>query len=619
MIKKFSKKIFMLKLLYFIVLISFSYSEDFNNQDVIKMKAYKEGYDLTNPNDNFFLDICLPYSYKGKDVTLEYRQKYFYFPNNKEKKNYHFLSPIRNNTYSCFQQHFQFKYIYKNMALLVQVPLFIFELIMLIITIYLNPNQIFINTPLKKIDLINRGKCFLYKADIKPKQSNFSKFHGENNSETASNQKIDETINNTDNIKEQEDNSDVFFNLDNNQNMNQNNDDKERRNSQDSKNIINNDDKDNIDDENNKKEKNKEDKNINGFLKEDDIENNLNIDDALNNGSDDIIKSQQNISKEKSIDNYTFGINVNIKTNFNNIEEDKSINSKNSNKNQQKPEDTLKRVSQIYKRFNNENNFDNKLAINNIIHKPDNNPKTAKNDTTYSREEFYYFGYPLAILRDGRNILQMYFDLLNHCQIIFKFCLIPFNIYEDRKLQYLYYSFKINLHLLFNFVLTTNSEINDIYDEKNNFNYEIKRCLLSCIFTYVIGLFIYNLINIKKTLIKRRNQLINLRITDHRINEEIYRRTTSLCMDYYINKLYILLLFLVLVSTFSIYICFSFCIVYKNTQKYVLKCVILSCLFSQISPFILCIIPSFLRKLSITKKKIRLYYFAKLVESLFLP
>ena len=94
-----------------IITFELSQKVDFNSQNLIKVKAHKEGYDLTNPNDDFFLDICLPYSYRSKDVTLEYRQKYFFFPTNKEKITFQFSSPKRNDTYSCFSQYFNINYL----------------------------------------------------------------------------------------------------------------------------------------------------------------------------------------------------------------------------------------------------------------------------------------------------------------------------------------------------------------------------------------------------------------------------------------------------------------------------------------------------------------------------
>ena len=212
-----------------ILSIELSQKPEIKNEDIIKMKAYKEGYDLTNPNDNFYLDICLPYSYDSKDVTLEYRQKYFYFPKKEELKNIKFQQPIRNNTYHCFSGYFQFKYLYKNISFLFQFPLFIFELLMLLITLYLYPDGCFSNTPAKQIDIIKKEKCFLHKNIFNEKENNksdsFATFVGEG------------TINDTD-IKNINTNNDAIVQIVNKNDINKSNDDIDHRNSQDSNNDL---------------------------------------------------------------------------------------------------------------------------------------------------------------------------------------------------------------------------------------------------------------------------------------------------------------------------------------------------------------------------------------------
>ena len=77
---------------------------------MIKMirMALKQGFNITNPNDRFFNDICYSFtSEKGKDVSLQYRQKYYYFPydgkefDDKDLKSI-FKQPLRNSFYKCF-------------------------------------------------------------------------------------------------------------------------------------------------------------------------------------------------------------------------------------------------------------------------------------------------------------------------------------------------------------------------------------------------------------------------------------------------------------------------------------------------------------------------------------
>ena len=118
-------------------------------------------------------------------------------------------------------------------------------------------------------------------------------------------------------------------------------------------------------------------------------------------------------------------------------------------KSKEKPkeeEDTLKRLNKIYNSLNNGKQTELNKMINNKlnVYKPS---KPPADKIAYSKEEYFYFGYALASLMDNRNIFQIYLDLLNQCQIIFKFCFIPFNIYEDRKLQLLYYASKIKFFI----------------------------------------------------------------------------------------------------------------------------------------------------------------------------
>ena len=175
------------------------------------------------------------------------------------------------------------------------------------------------------------------------------------------------------------------------------------------------------------------------------------------------------------------------------------------------------------------------------------------------------------------------------------------------------------MYFLFNIILTTNNVINKIFDNKNSFKDDIYRSLLSCILTYFIGLFIYNLTNIKRTLIKMRKDIKNLKIFNDFLLKRIKRLTKNSSLAHFINKLKILLIILIFFSISSMIYSFGFCVVFHYTQINIIKCVIYSCIISQSSPFILCWIPSFLRKLFIKKKKEILFIITQLIESLFIP
>jgi hypothetical protein len=282
-----------------------------------------------------------------------------------------------------------------------------------------------------------------------------------------------------------------------------------------------------------------------------------------------------------------------------------------------------KRENYLYEQMNQKNRKEIETKKNNKNINAD-TPITVSNinndmEKIYTREEYFYFGYLLARIEDKRTIFEIYIDLLEQCQIIFKFLHSPFNIYEDRKLQIIYYLIKINLYFLFNCLLIKCSVINDIYDDKNNFINDMYRSLLSTIFTYGISLYIYYLTNIKKVLIKRRYKMINLKINIPRINNEFFKFTYNFCVHFLFNKLLLLGFVILILFSYSFYVCFSFCIAYQNSQLLLLKCVLLSITFSLIIPFIVCWIPAFLRKLTMKRKKARYYDILKIIESLFVP
>jgi len=91
---------------FFCLLISEIKSED---KSIIEISE-DQGYDITNPDDDFFNDICMTFSSENNaDVTLEYRRKYYYYPNYQQKiitnnklLNKEFSKPKRINILSCF-------------------------------------------------------------------------------------------------------------------------------------------------------------------------------------------------------------------------------------------------------------------------------------------------------------------------------------------------------------------------------------------------------------------------------------------------------------------------------------------------------------------------------------
>ena len=73
----------------------------FSQSEKIFIQARSKGFNLNDPNDPFFHDICLQLEIFPKDVTLEYRRKNF-FNSGKPRSDVEFQRPLRNDTKECF-------------------------------------------------------------------------------------------------------------------------------------------------------------------------------------------------------------------------------------------------------------------------------------------------------------------------------------------------------------------------------------------------------------------------------------------------------------------------------------------------------------------------------------
>ena len=597
----------MRKIIFFLIfslLKIVQFQEDENIVNLIHM-AKKYGFELTEPEDLFFHDICRHFRYIKKDLTLNYRRKYYFFPKNKND----ILSvklinqiALRNNSNMCFQSNNSFLNFFTNIVFLCFFPLFIIQFVILLVSIFLKLDNSAKNTPLQKLQTnknIRKNKKVesIYSEFIPEIDTNQKKIE-ENAKAPINDLNITEQILkneiNTENVKSDLIRNSASFYNDDNDNYGNNN------NNVNNNAIINenNNSNGNINNEEEDKDKKKDDKN------------------------------EPPIAVEKSTDNYTFGMKFGKEIKFSSnfsinkiIKNDKKEEKKDKKENK---EDKYKRIQYIYNQMN-QKRLNIKKNIQNIN---TNTPlasipakQTQTNEIFYIREEYFYFGYALATLEDKRTIIEIYIDLLEQCQIFFKLFLSPFNIYEDRNLQIFYYLTKINLYFLFNCLLITSQVINDIYDNKHYFISDFKRSIFATIYTYIVSFFIYYLTNVKKQLIRRRYKLQNLKITDSRLNTEIARFTLNFCLNFLFNKILLLMLAFLIIFFYSVYVCFSFCYVYYYSQLLLLKCVLISITLSQITPIIACWLPAFLRYIILIKKKgkkINLYNLLKYLELLYI-
>ena len=569
----------------------------FSQSEYLLINAREFKINLSDENDPFFHDICVNLNkLVDKDITLDYRRKYYFYKKYANKQ-INFQRPLRNNSNDCFIINNSFEATFSNLGMII-VGIVSVQIILIFMILIKKFSCSFNNTPNEKLLLLNK------------KNKKTKNIKNENNNNTI---KINNGTNSyskfTAEVKKEEndnnyDNTDMAMVdtkiMDSTNPMNKieenNNNENDKQNS--------------VEEENEEKIDSKFEMNSIKEMKKSDRKEQNNLDEI-------------DIPKEKSQENYTFGFNFGTKiiignNNMNNINSKQKEEKENIKENK---EDKMKRIRQIYDEINpskkKEENVNKNITNNSINNEISVFAPPQQIKKLYVREEYFYFKYLLARIEDKRSVFQIYMDLLEYNQIIFKLYPNSFNIYEDKKIQILYYLTKIEIYFLINCLLIKSSDINDIYDNKSTILSNIIRSLKATIITYFISLFLYKLTNIKKVLIKRRYKLINLKVSNSIIKEEISKLTRTICEKFLYNKFIVFIIFIALFVSYSFYITFSFCKTYPNSQLILLECVAFNILISQLSPFIACWIPAFLRRKAIDLKEVTLYDLVKFIEFFF--
>ena len=569
----------------------------FSQSEYLLINAREFKINLSDENDPFFHDICVNLNkLVDKDITLDYRRKYYFYKKYANKQ-INFQRPLRNNSNDCFMINNSFEATFSNLGMII-VGIVSVQIILIFMILIKKFSGSFNNTPNEKLLQINK------------KNKKTKNIKNENNNNTI---KINNGTNSyskfTAEVKKEEndnnyDNTDMAMVdtkiMDSTNPMNKleenNNNENGKQNS--------------VEEENEEKIDSKLEMNSIKEIKKSDRKDQNNLDEI-------------DIPKEKSQENYTFGFNFGTKiiignNNMNNINSKQKEEKENSKENK---ENKMKRIRQIYDEINpskkKEENVNKNITNNSINNEIAVFAPAQQIKKLYVREEYFYFKYLLARIEDKRSVFQIYMDLLEYNQIIFKLYPNSFNIYEDKKIQILYYLTKIEIYFLINCLLIKSSDINDIYDNKSTILSKFIKSLKSTIITYFISLFLYKLTNIKKVLIKRRYKLINLKVSNSIIKEEISKLTRTICEKFLYNKFIVFIIFIALFVSYSFYITFSFCKTYPNSQLILLECVTFNILISQLSPFIACWIPAFLRRKAIDLKEVTLYDLVKFIEFFF--
>ena len=309
---------------------------------------------------------------------------------------------------------------------------------------------------------------------------------------------------------------------------------------------------------------------------------------------------------------------------------------KTKNKNQPPKKKRKKNLQSINISYNNIYNIykindNNKSSINksssNMINKTSKSPRKKKKKTYFASKKNKNFKKTLesldfndyemnsliyidALKYDHRTYFQYYFSLIRTKQkLIFTFYLN--NDYNSKTIKICLFIFSLSLYFTINALFITENEIHKIFEDSGEYDfiYNIPQILYSVTISSIINIII-NFFSLPENNIVEIKQNINIIENKNR-----YIKLFS-CLKI---KFYCFFIFsLILMIIFWYYIS-CFCVVYKNTQLYLLKDTLISYVLSLLYPFGINLIPGLFRIPSLkdsNKKKESLYKFSKIIQLL---
>ena len=215
--------------------------------------------------------------------------------------------------------------------------------------------------------------------------------------------------------------------------------------------------------------------------------------------------------------------------------------------------------------------------------------------------------YDKALKYDKRNFYEFYLSLLKIKQILI-FTFYTSNDYNSRVMKISLFLFLISLSLAINALFFNDSNIHKIYEEEGNFNflYQIPNIIYSSILSSVIN-------GLIKYLSLSQNDIIKLKQEEQEENNHIEDKDIKLLKCLSIKFIIYFMLLILLLILFWFYLS-CFCVVYKNTQIFLIKDTLISFGFSLLYSFGTNIIPCIFRILSLKtqkKDKVCLYKISK--------
>ena len=233
-----------------------------------------------------------------------------------------------------------------------------------------------------------------------------------------------------------------------------------------------------------------------------------------------------------------------------------------------------------------------------IINKIDKIDNTVK----YVDYELNNFSYKEAKKKDKRTFFQYYISLIIKSNILL-LAFYPKDDYNSKIIKICLFFFSFALYYAVNTLFFNDLTMHKIYEDEGVFNfiYLIPQILYSIIISTIINIIIKylslsekDITNLKKAKIKDRNPY------------KVKRCLIIKFICFYVIGILFLGLFWYYVS--------CFCAVFKNTQIYLIKEILISFSLSLLYPFILCLFPAMFRIISLNKPEELLFKINKLIQ-----
>ena len=215
--------------------------------------------------------------------------------------------------------------------------------------------------------------------------------------------------------------------------------------------------------------------------------------------------------------------------------------------------------------------------------------------------------YEEALLYDKRELFEIYFSIIRRNHPLF-FSFIPITDYNTMIIKLDIFILKFGICSAINALFFTQATIHKIYTDKGSYKlgFYLPKIIISFFFTHII------IIIIKYIFLSERNILNVKKKQTYEVAkkeaEEARRCLTIKYISFYSFGSAFLSLFWFYLS--------SFCAVYQNTQIFLIINTFISLGISFIYPFIISILPSFLRKKSLNKKNTECLYKASKILQL---